>query len=188
MRYVTRTAIKAEYFEWMCSLIYYKDFIKRNSYKKLLKYLNKIPFTYILEMDENRERDGISLRYYFGYDRGYTNSEIERYLDTEDGCSVLEMMVALANRCEKDIMRDYEIGDRTGKWFWDMIVNLRLGPMNDSHFDTDYIDEIMDIFLNREYGPNGEGALFTVNYTSRDFRNVEIWNQMLRYLDEYLDI
>lgn len=28
MRYVTRTAIKAEYFDWMCSLIYYKDFIK----------------------------------------------------------------------------------------------------------------------------------------------------------------
>lgn len=188
MRNVTRTIMKAEYFDWMCGLIYYRDFVKRNSYKKLLRCLHKIPFRYSIPMDENREQDGIDLRYVFGCDRGYSVEEIERYLDLEDRCSVLEMMVALAHRCERDIMRDYEYGDRTGKWFWDMIVNLGLGYVNDSHFDQDYVTEIIDIFLSREHGPNGEGALFTVSHAGKDFRTVDIGSQMLRYLDEYLGI
>lgn len=187
MTYVTRTIMKSEYFDWMYDLVYYKDFVKRNSYKKLLKHLNTIPFTYILDMDENREKDGISLRYRFGYTRGYSNYEIAKYLDNEP-CSVLEMMVALANKCEESIMKDYEIGDRTGKWFWEMIISLRLSSMNDTNFDREYVDEIINIFLDREYCPNGEGSLFTVRYAPKDFRQIEIWKQMLRYLDEYLDI
>lgn len=93
-------------------------------------------------------------------------------------------MIALAVRCEEHIMDDPDIGDRTGQWFWNMIVSLGLGSMTDERFDGEYVDEVVDIFLNREYERNGEGGLFTVNDTDRDMRNVEIWYQMHWYLNE----
>lgn len=51
---------------------------------------------------------------------------IASYLDNRP-CSVLEMIIALAIRLEEHIMDDPDIGNRTGQWFWDMIVSLGLG-------------------------------------------------------------
>lgn len=92
-------------------------------------------------------------------------------------------MVALANRCEETIMDDPQMGNRTGQWFWGMITNLGLGHMNNNKFDKDAVDDIIDKFLNREYSPNGKGGLFTVRNCDDDLRNIEIWTQMLWFLD-----
>lgn len=94
------------------------------------------------------------------------------------------MMIALAIRCEEHIMDDPDIGNRTGQWFWNMIVNLGLGSMNDSKFDRDYVEDIVQKFLDRKYSRNGDGGLFTVNRSRYDLRSVEIWYQMCWYLDE----
>lgn len=179
---MTKNEFKKRYLDWMCRLVYNK-YSKNLSYKKLLHYLNTIDFTYILPLDGNREEDGIDLRYRFGYECNYDNSLIASYLD-DHPCSVLEMIVALARRCEESIMSDPDYGDRTGQWFWSMIVNLGLGPMTDDKFDKDYVDFVVNRFLNREYKPNGEGGLFTVKHPSRDMRSVEIWYQMCWYIDE----
>ena len=136
-------------------------------------------------MDSNRAEDGINLRYRFGYENGYEDFMISACLD-DKSCSVLEMLVALAIRCEEHIMEDSDIGDRTGEWFWIMIENLGLRSMNDARFDRAYVDETIDIFLNREYKRNGEGGLFIVD-AQRDLRHVEIWYQMCLYLEKYLD-
>ena len=101
-----------------------------------------------------------------------------------DRCSVLEMMIALSMRCEEQIMDDPDIGNRTGQWFWDMIDNLGLGNMSDSKFDSLYVDEVLQRFLNRDYKRNGEGGLFTINRRGLDMRSVEIWYQMCWHLQE----
>ena len=81
-------------------------------------------------------------------------------------------------------MADPDIGNRTGQWFWNMIVNLGLGNMNDSNFSEDFVEKRIEVFLDRNYGKHGEGGLFTVRNSRYDLRNVEIWYQMCWYLDE----
>lgn len=171
------------YFNWMCQLVFDGRYSKKLSYRRLLKVLHKIEFTYSIPMDGNRAEDGIDLRYRFGYENGCSSSMISAYLDNKT-CSVLEMMIALAIRCEEHIMDDPDVGNRTGQWFWNMIVNLGLGSMNDSKFDRAYIEEIVQRFLERKYSRNGSGGLFTVNHSRYDLRTVEIWYQMCWYLDE----
>ena len=128
----------------------------------------------MLPLDENRLLDGLDLRFRFADENSY-------YIDGD--CSVLEMMVALSLRCEEHIMSDDEIGNRTGRWFWEMIDNLGLESMYDDNFDKVYADKIIYRFLNREYEPNGDGGLFTVHNRNVDLRKVEIWYQMCWYLD-----
>ena len=183
---MTKRELNKKYFEWMYRLVYSNDdkHIKL-SYRKLLKHLHKLEFTYILCMDENRESDGIDLRYRFGYEQGYGSPMISTYLDDKP-CSVLEMLVALAMRCEEHIMNNPSIGNRLGQWFWNMIVSLGLGYMKDDRFDSNHVDTVIFRFLNRDYEPNGEGGLFTIKDTHRDLRRVEIWYQMCWYLNGFL--
>lgn len=125
---MTKSELNDTYFNWMCQLVFDGRYSKKLSYRRLLKVLHKIEFTYSIPMDGNRAEDGIDLRYRFGYENGYSSSMISAYLDNKT-CSVLEMMIALAIRCEEHIMDDPDVGNRTGQWFWNMIVNLGLGSM-----------------------------------------------------------
>lgn len=180
---MNRDILKNEYFDWMYDLVCYRKYCGRLSYRKLLAYLNNRDFIYILNMDGNRAEDGIDLRYRFAYEHNYDYPMVATYLDDRP-CSVLEMMVALAIRCEDSIMADSDIGNRTSLWFWNMIKSLGLDHMSDANFDKDAADEIIDRFLDREYEPNGKGGLFTINHCRYDLRSVDIWYQMMFYLDE----
>lgn len=174
-----------EYHDWMCQLVCGEQYARNLSFRKLLHYLHERVFTYTIEMDDNRAADGTDLRYRFGREMGYGDPIIAAYLDIRP-CSVLEMMVALSIRCEEHIMEDSDFGDRTGQWFWNMIVSLGLGTMTDVRFDLAYVEEVIDRFLDRDYEPNGKGGLFTVENSKRDLRNIEIWYQMCMYLDTIL--
>lgn len=171
-----------EYFEWMYNLVCGKKFSKKTSFRYLLEMLHDIEFKYSIPKDQNRAEDGIDLRYRFA-----RLQDCEDMLDYLDGpCSVFEMMVALSVRCEETIMDDPSVGDRTGQWFWGMIVNLGLGSMTDNRFDRDYVEDVISTFLDREYEPDGKGGLFTVEDCIYDLRTVEIWHQMCWYLDNFL--
>lgn len=179
---MTRSELNEEYFRWMYQLVFANE--KRRSYRKLLKYLNSVEFTYILDFDSNRAEDGMDLRYRFGYEHNYNGPMIAAYLDDRP-CSVLEMMVALANRCEEQIMDDPHAGCRRGQWFFSMLASLGLSGMNDENFVRSDAEEIVSRFLSRQYARNGDGGLFTVN-SRHDMRNAEIWYQLNWYLDSIL--
>ncbi len=172
-----------QYFEWMYQLVHGDE--EKTSYRKLLYQLHSTPFSYTILTDANRAKDGVDLRYRFGYEHDIESSAITLYLDNRD-CSVLEMMVALSVRCEEQIMDNPEIGDRTSEWFRNMIVNLGLEGMNDERYDMSYTDRILRRFLNRDYDRNGKGGLFRVHRSRIDMRSVEIWYQAMWYLDEIL--
>lgn len=175
--------INNEYFDWLCDLISDACRFKRNSYRRLLSHLHCYRFEYTIEMDSNREGDGKGLRYRFYTENteGYTLEMVEGALDGD--CSILEMMVGLATRCEQTIMDNPAIGDRTAQWFWGMIANLGLGGMTDRKYDRVYVTEVLERFLKREYEPDGKGGLFTIKNIDEDLRNVEIWHQLCWYLD-----
>ena len=85
---------------------------------------------------------------------------------------------------EETIMEDADIGNRTGQWFWGMIVNLGLGGMYGANYDPVTVDQIISRFLDRAYDYDGKGGLFTVRAPRKDMRTVEIWYQMNWYLSE----
>ena len=178
-----REELESKYFEWLYTLVCGDEYYGRLSYQKLLTLLHNIEFTYILDLDENRAQDGIEFRYRFGYEKGFSNDLIKRYLDTRP-CSVLEMMVALAFRVEEQIMDEYQYGDRTGQWFWNMIVSLGLGTMNDREFNEAFTYHVISKFLDRNYARNGKGGLFTIIDCKYDLRNIDIWTQFMWYLDD----
>lgn len=172
--------VNDEYFEWICELVGNKRYARGLTYRKLLMRLHDIEFTWVIPMDENRADDGINLRrkYMLHHDVDYN---IYDYVNGP--CSVLEMMVALAVRCEENIMDDALISDRTGQWFWGMVRSLGLNSVNDSNFDIDYVDDVIASFLNRDYRPDGKGGLFTIRNCDSNLRDVEIWWQLNWYLD-----
>ena len=166
--------------------------IEDKPYTELFNILHGVDFCYIASMDCNMEEHGMELRYRFGTDENIDHREICYYLD-RDGCSFLEMMVALAFRCEEDIMDDPEFGNRTSIWFSDMLTNLGIADYDDLYFkenspDIDSIQEDIlskiEICLNRDYEKNGSGGLFITKNQNIDMRYLDIWQQLNRYLLE----
>lgn len=170
--------INDDYFEWLCRLINLDRFSKEITYRKLLTHLHMIEFTWFIPHDDNRADDGIQLRRRYALTRD--DVSLSNYI--HGPCSILEMMVALAIRCEENIMDDALMGNRTGQWFWGMIHSLGLSAMNDVRFNRVYVEDVIARFLNREYKPNGEGGLFTIKHCRDDMRTVEIWCQLSWYL------
>lgn len=174
-----RSPFAEDYFEWICNLIEDRRHLK---YRKLLNLLFDTDFEYLMEMDANRYEDGIDLRYKFGYENYIPDAQVTVLLDNKP-CSILEMMVALAVRCENDIMSNTDIGNRTPEWFWKMIGSLGLGRMIDSNFDEAYCKAVLKRFIERRYNANGAGGLFTIPNIEKNMTEVEIWYQAMWYLD-----
>lgn len=172
--------ISSDYFEWLFEIIDSNRYSRHLSYRRLVEYLHDTEFIILVPRDEGRAKDGAKLRYRFALSHGFNH--VPSCL--EGPCSVLEMMVALAIRCEEDYMHDCEIGDRTGQWFWGMITSMGLGAMYDVRFDEMGVEETVMRFLYREYEPDGRGGLFTLRHPRYDMRNIEIWRQLMDYLNE----
>lgn len=168
--------IENDYFEWMYDIVCENRFDDEDSFRKLLTHLHDIEFTYSIPSDADRASDGLDLRYRYAYEH-HIMENIEDYISGP--CSVLEMMIALALRCEETIMDNTNYGNRTSQWFWRMIVNLGLGYMLDSRYDEFHVESVIATLLNRDYEPNGQGGLFLIRHCDYDLRYVSIWDQML---------
>ena len=183
---MTQEELNYEYLDWMYDIVCDDRYSNNLGYRKLFGYLYNTEFTYTLPMDGNRFEDGVNLRYRFGRERDLDQSMVASYLDFRP-CSVLEMIIALALRCEDHIMDNPDLGNRVGQWFWEMIVNLGLGKMTDANFDPEYVDQVMYIFLNHQYDRDGTGGLFKIHDRTKDMRSAEIWYQMCWHLNEVLE-
>ena len=160
------------YFELLCNIINHDNIAFR--YQKLLRYLHERPFVYSIPNDINRAVDGLELR-----------QQLLLGKMSDEGCSVLEMMIALADRCETHIMHDDEYGNRTHVWFWDMVMNLGLIKETDDTYNHIHVERCVTKFLNRDFKRNGSGSLFKTRRKDIDMREIEIWYQMSLYLEDY---
>lgn len=175
---MTNHDVSNRYFNWLCGIVCKSGDSK---FSLLLNYLHDVDFKYLNPMDQNRAEDGIELRWRFASAHYSNPNTVLACLDRP--CTVLEMIVALAIKCEETIMDDPRYGDRTGQWFWNMIVNLGLGSMTNSRFNRREADRIIDRFMNLEYEPDGRGGLFYIRNCEYDLRDVEIFYQLCWYLD-----
>lgn len=172
---------RSDYLEWMCQLVSDKTF-KSINYSRLLNHLNRVEFVYCMPLDGNRAADGVDIRYRYEDECGEAADPVMVAFFGEYSCSVMEMMVALALRCEENIMSNQEFGDRTGLWFWSMISSLGLANMADRTFDECYVNEVLSKWMNRDHAPTGEGSLFAIPNSDYDLRTIEIWGQLNWYL------
>lgn len=174
------------YLNWLCSMIFPDESVK-NRYSKVIQLLHSIPYEYSLNLDENRKKDGIALRYHFSCACNVPTEVIESDFN-KNSCSVLEMLTGLAKRCDNDIMYDIRHGDRTALWFWIMFCNLGLDKLTDSEWteDSHYIVEnILRKFFRRDYYPDGShGGLFITKNPIWDMRNIQIWDQLNIFMSE----
>lgn len=171
--------IEYEYREWLTSLAFglCEGF---GDYKELFEYLYSREFICVLDRDRNRGADGLCLRDSFADAYGY--SGIRDILSMP--CNVLEVIISVADRCEKQFMADAELGDRTGMWLYGMLNSLGIADLTDGYFDIGQARRAIDVLLARSYCRNGRGGLFTVKNRNVDMRKAEIWYQMNWYLDE----
>ena len=175
--------ITGRYFDWLHERVC-GDWEPRGlSSHRLLMFLYDQDFIPACEMDECRGEDGLNLRYRFAQEMGIPYRDIQKAFDGVP-CSMLEMMVALAIRIEEHIMEDSSAGNRVGQWFWNMVVSLGLVAMDDSRFDERRAMGVMERFNARDYQPNGAGGLFTVMHPKEDMRRIDIWYQLMAYLNE----
>lgn len=167
------------YFEWL-----YGQFgavRNRNparSYWKMSKILYTTEFVWLIPNDDNRIEDGILLRQEFVSERG-SDGVTNEWLTL--GCSVLEMLVALARRA------GYQTGEDEAEWMGRFFHNLRIDQYRDNKFNAaaeDYVRGALETFIYRGYREDGEGGLFPLKNSSLDQTKVELWYQLNAYILE----
>lgn len=156
------------------------------SFWGLAKKLYTTPFLWFIHNDDNRFEDGKMLRYRFLDETGYSLDDPYRlFLDRD--CSVLEMLIALAERA------GFESSGSTIEWFWRFMHNLELDRYCDLLWEISIEEEVEEAIhrvIQRTYSPDGTGGLFPLRRADHDQRRVELLYQMSAYLIEgaYLNI
>lgn len=171
-------SVEVDYFEWLRDVIHMYEPAYEH-YSALIKMMYDLEYHYTLQVDDDRSVDGKTLRNIYARETG------DKYIHYWNGsCSVLEMLVALSVRADKDITG---VPDNDGSfvWFWTFVENLGLMEYDDSHFDPDAVCQIIDDWMERRYQKNGFGGLFPVqNESGRDQRNLSTWQQLCQYIME----
>ena len=164
----------AEYFQWLCDKVVTPE---RSNYMLLLSTLHGITYVWMVPEDENRAVKGRNLRWEYAWSN---EQGVDDYILNQP-CSVLELLIQLAMDVEH-----YILGapgkDQTAEWFWQMVGNLGLLPIDDTHYNQYYINEKVEGMMYRRYDGNGVGGLFphTTPYF-RDARVTGLWQQANDY-------
>ena len=166
--------INVKYYEWLLQLVG-----GDKEYSKLLFALHSEAFlTVSIGNDWNRTMDGLALRERFCDGEGYEFDKSQ----FSNNCSLLEMIIGLAYRCEF-VMSD-QIDYGMSNWFWRMLENAKLTDFEDEKYDDNEVCATMHLIIFRKYAKNGKGGLFPLKDEKRDWRTIELWLQMNQYLME----
>jgi hypothetical protein len=166
-----------DYYDYLLDIIGFNQ-PEHRKYGRLLDDLFGIPFKYTLEMDQNRDMDGLYLRKEFLFDVGL---DVNRDIWYDDR-SVLEVLIAFSRRIETEITGEPGMDDY-GRWFWKMLKNLDI-LYEDRRYDHGLVRHKLDIWMCRKFERSGSGGLFPLKKCQVDQREVEMWYQMQAYLNE----
>lgn len=162
-----------DYFIWLCShVVSVKSRSRARPFWRLLRQLHEKEFVGWFPNDINRVREGQLLRHEFCRIR-----ELTMTTETDLGCSMLEMLIALSGRLS------FETERRPKWWFWHLMRNIGLENYSDDvAFTQEEVDDVLDRIIWRTYSPTGQGGLFPLEEHPQDQREVELWFQLNAYL------
>lgn len=178
--YYRSRQMTSEYVNWLIGFVCSGS--QRDLYHSLFNSLMDYEFYPIVDHDSNRCTDGLLLRDQFAELNNIPAHFWEGTL--ANTCSVLEMMVALAISWDRDLMYDPLVGNRTGKWFWEMLNNMGIAEETDLDFNYDYVDECLRALVERNFSYDGVGGLFPLHEPPCDQRTCELWYQLNYYVME----
>ena len=177
-------SLNDNYFKWLLEILGFKEPMSCR-YISMLSYMYSTSFRLtdpIVGHDDNRLNDGFELR--ATYSNNFTMPDLPGIFDEE--VSVLEVLVAFAMRIDDDIMYDGSL--HASKWFFIMVDNLGMTNFTDDRLGLDWCiddeEQILDIWMSRQYGPDGRGTIFPLKTTTFDQRNLEMWYQMQEWFRE----
>lgn len=167
------------YLEWLYRKVADPDTEDTSqTFWKLFEQLYNSEALWLVPHDDNRLQDGKDLRRAFSETLRKPINDPE-WLGLE--CSVLELMIGLANRLSYE---DLE-GRGTEFWFWRLVENLKLDRCTDrSRFSKRRVDEVIGRVLHREYETDGDGGFFPLKHPEGDQRDIELWYQLSAYIIE----
>lgn len=172
-------AFDEDYFQWLYGQVgSTASRSPRRSFWSLARKLYSAKFHWTIRNDDNREMDGIQLRFEYIEARGTEDYDL-RWATRE--CSILEMLIALARRAS------FETSKTPDEWFWLMLDNLGIGGISDAHYENrseDHIHEAIGRLVTRTYERDGRGGLFPLRSPYGDQRKTELWYQMSYYILE----
>ncbi len=164
-----------KYLIWRCRL---EKYVK---YGTLFKTLHNIDFYYIIDRDDNRDEDGYDLRNDYKIPKEFVSMREEFY---SRKTSVFEMLIALSIRVNDEIIGDPS-DEHPEYFFIEMLDNLFGSLKRNNHLnDQNYIIDIVNKWLNRDFRDDGFGSPFPVTHDLRDQTKLEIWDQMMSYINE----
>lgn len=169
--------LEDRYFRWLCSHVLNVEIPTPSlTYWNLLRLLHGTQYVWVQGYDENRAEDGVELRYYY---------RTESHTAKDDGwehlpCSVLEFLVSLSARAEFNSM----MTEPPAWWFWHFIDNLDINFPDNVELPEEYVIDVLDRWMYRQYEWTGQGGLFPLEVALDDQRNVETWYQLMAYLEE----
>lgn len=170
------------YFNWLVNFVCDEE--QQSKYTLLFNNLFNTEFIYKVALDQDRISDGLNLRKRFVEDNFTKPDEAIDDID-RDFCSVLEVLIALAIRCDEQIMC-YGDNERIDEWFWLMIANMGI-DMDNKEYDEPYVNNCINRMMERQYNSDGSnGGLFIVQNPRKNLRNIDIWYQMNLYLNEII--
>lgn len=185
------------YFIWLCGMVglngedpkqqYRLKETDDRTYFMLATRLFESHFTICVPKDANRVADARALRDEFAL---VESSFIDYSVLDTPGASMLEVMVALARRFDRDVMQTEDEIDRTKEWFWEMLKNSELDVFVDVIFNDADINHlrkmkgIIETINLRDYGEDGKGGFFPLKHPKSDQRKIELWYQMHAYFLE----
>lgn len=168
-------------------------------YSELYGIMHGIPFLPIMEMDWNRNDEGLNLAKEWAETEPVENEtdvDICTAMDEvhQNGfCTMLELIVVMSRRIQFELM-DSEYDKDISEWANELIWNIGLGDYRNVRVLHDYdaaenaVAEVVGSVIFRQYGWDGEGGFFPLESPTRDQRYEQLITQMNDYIAENYDI
>lgn len=170
---------REEYFEYILEYLEGDCEGDVGGYGRLLDILFNYEFEPIVKMDSNRVKNALCLRDHLAEEAGLR-------VIADDYCSVLDILVHLADRMafNLDQLSEHETGLRC--YFWEMIENFGFGECTDEREDWDPMDvlKVLDAWIERKYDASGRNTPYPIRHKVRNYRKTELWDQMQIYIEE----
>ena len=160
-----------DYYIWLCDIV---NMEAHSGYSNLISFLYDTEFVWSVAKDSNRAEDGKQLRYdYIDCYNEFRFVDYESMSWTDEPCSILEMLIALARRTRIDLMPEFDM--TTADWFWIFVKNLGfLGYDDRCIFD----EKFLTLFQKKV-----SGFWFPDTFSEkRAFSDADIWHKLQSWL------
>lgn len=178
--------IEEIYFDWLRRDAF-SEVSERREYEGILRTLHDIPFYWTIWTDENRAGDALSFRQHDFLETQTDLDSVDQHWLHDWGSatpSVLEVLLGMARRWNLYFEGSvpYYFGHMFLAMKFDHFPGRALTPAT-----QEQVRELCDIWMSRQFEPNGDGSPFPIHHALRvvDMRTIGIWEQMNAYSAEH---